>query len=123
MRRGKTAAYRKAILDSLHQAMHETFNVPKDNGFMTITEHDEDNFKYSKSYLGIERSDDVVFMQLTVNNTRTIDQKKALYRRIVELLSDSPGLRAEDIFINLIEVAPENWSLGHGLAQYAPQAA
>lgn len=123
MRRGKSAAYRKAILDSLHQAMHETFNVPKDNGFMTITEHDEDNFKYSKSYLGIERSDDVIFMQLTVNNTRTIDQKKALYRRIVELLSDSPGLRTEDIFINLVEVAPENWSLGHGLAQYAPHAA
>lgn len=123
MRRGKTAAYRKAILDSLHQAMHETFNVPKDNGFMTITEHDEDNFKYSKSYLGIERSDDVVFMQLTVNNTRTIDQKKALYRRIVERLSDSPGLRPEDIFINLIEVVPENWSLGHGMAQYAPKEA
>ena len=121
MRKGKTAAYRKAILDGLHQAMHETFNVPHDNGFMTITEHDADNFKYSKSYLGIERSDDVVFMQLTVNNTRTLEQKKALYRRIVELLSNSPGVREQDIFINLVEVAPENWSLGHGLAQYAPQ--
>jgi phenylpyruvate tautomerase PptA (4-oxalocrotonate tautomerase family) len=121
MRRGKTAAYRKAILDGLHQALHETFNVPHDNGFMTITEHDEDNFRYSKSYLGIERSDDVVFMQLTVNHTRTLEQKKALYRRIVELLASSPGVRPEDIFINLVEVAPENWSLGHGLAQYAPQ--
>jgi 4-oxalocrotonate tautomerase len=123
MRRGKTSAYRKAILDSLHQAMHETFNVPKDNVFMTITEHDENDFKYSKSYLGIERSDDLVLMQLTVNNTRTLDQKRALYRRIVERLSDSPGLRPEDIFINLVEVAPENWSLGHGHAQYAPQEA
>lgn len=121
MRRGKTATYRKAILDGLHLALHETFNVPEDNGFMTITEHDEDNFRYSKSYLGIERSDDVVFMQLTVNHTRTLEQKKALYRRIVELLSSSPGVRPEDIFINLVEVAPENWSLGHGLAQYAPQ--
>lgn len=121
MRRGKSAAYRKSILNSLHQAMHETFNVPEDNGFMTITEHDEDNFKYSTSYLGIERSDDVVFMQLTVNNTRTIDQKKALFRRIVELMAVSPGLRPEDIFINLVEVLPENWSLGNGLAQYAPK--
>lgn len=121
LRRGKPAAYRKAILDSLHQAMHETFNVPEDNGFMTITEHDADDFKYSKSYLGIERSDDLVFMQLTVNNTRTLEQKKALYRRIVERLSDSPGVRPEDVFINLIEVLPENWSLGDGIAQYAPK--
>lgn len=121
MRKGKSAAYRKAILKSLHQAMHETFNVPEDNGFMTITEYDEDDFKYSKSYLGIERSDDLVIMQLTVNNTRTLDQKKALYRRIVERLSDSPGLRPEDIFINLVEVVPENWSLGNGIAQYAPK--
>lgn len=120
LRRGKPADYRKAILDSLHMAMHETFNVPEDNGFMTITEHDGDDFKYSKSYLGIERSDDLVFMQLTVNNTRTLDQKKALYRRIVERLADSPGLRPEDVFISLVEVVPENWSLGNGVAQYAP---
>jgi hypothetical protein len=52
----------------------------------------------------IARSDDLVIIQLTVNNTRTLEQKKALYRRIVELLTESPGLRPEDIFINLIEV-------------------
>jgi phenylpyruvate tautomerase PptA (4-oxalocrotonate tautomerase family) len=61
-----------------------------------------------------------VIIQLTVNNTRSLAQKKALYRRIVELLTESPGLRPEDIFISLVEVLPENWSLGHGEAQYAP---
>lgn len=121
LRRGKSAEYRKAIFESLHLAMHETFNVPADNGFMTIIELDEENFKYSKSYLGVERSDDIVMMQLTVNNTRTLEQKKALYQKIVERLGVSPGIRPEDVFINLIEVLPENWSLGNGLAQYAPK--
>jgi phenylpyruvate tautomerase PptA (4-oxalocrotonate tautomerase family) len=120
LRRGKSVAYRTAILDGLYQAMRESFNVPEDNGFMTITEHDADNFRYGKSYLDIARSDDLVFMQLTVNNTRTLDQKKALYRRIVDHLCTNPGLRPEDIFISLVEVLPENWSLGNGLAQYAP---
>ncbi len=119
LRRGKSAVYRKAILESVYQAMRGSFNVPEGNGFGTITEHDEEDFSYGKSFLGIERSDDLVFIQLTVNNTRTIDQKKALYRQIVERLSESPGLRPEDIFINLIEVVPENWSLGNGIAQYA----
>jgi phenylpyruvate tautomerase PptA (4-oxalocrotonate tautomerase family) len=119
LRRGKPAAYRKAILDGLYLAMRETFDVPEGDRFMTITQHDEDEFSYDGSYLGIARSDDLVIIQLTVNDTRTVDQKKALYRRIAERLSQSPGLRAEDILINLVEVKRENWSFGHGVAQYA----
>ena len=120
LRRGKPAAYRKAILDGVYRAMRAVFDVPDEDRFMTITEHDEDNFSYSKSYLGIARSDDLVMIQLTVNNTRTVEKKRALYRAIVENLTADPGLRGEDILINLIEVLPENWSFGNGIAQYAP---
>ena len=120
LRRGKPAAYRKAILDGVYRAMRTVFDVPDEDRFMTITEHDEDNFSYSKSYLGIARSDDLVMIQLTVNNTRTVEKKRALYRAIVENLTADPGLRPEDILINLIEVLPENWSFGNGIAQYAP---
>jgi 4-oxalocrotonate tautomerase len=118
LRRGKPAAYRKAILDSLYRAMRETFDVPEGDRFMTISEHDDDDFVYGADYLGIKRSDDLVIVQITISNTRPVAQKQKLYRRIVELLSDRPGLRAEDIFINLVEVLPENWSFGHGEAQY-----
>jgi 4-oxalocrotonate tautomerase len=118
LRRGKPAAYRKAILEGLYQAMHETFNVPEGDRFMTVTEHDPDDFVYGADYLGIQRSDDLVIIQITVSNTRNAAQKQKLYRRIVERLTESPGLRPEDIFINLVEVLPENWSFGHGEAQY-----
>ena len=123
LRRGKPAAYRKAILDGVYAAMHETFNVPEDDRFMVISQHDADDFVYGAGYLGIERSDDLVIIQLTVSNTRNLAQKQALFARIVERLTQDPGLRAEDIFINLVEVAPENWSFGHGVAQYAVRAA
>ena len=119
LRRGKPAAYRKAILDGVYLAMRETFNVPEDDRFMLISEHDADDFSYGADYLGIGRSDDLVIIQLTVSNTRTVAQKRALYRRIVEQLTKSPGLRPEDILINLVEVQPENWSFGHGIAHYA----
>jgi phenylpyruvate tautomerase PptA (4-oxalocrotonate tautomerase family) len=119
LRAGKPDAYRKAIFDSLHRAMHETFNVPEDNQFMTIREHDAANFRYGASYLGIARSDDILLIQITANNTRTVEQKKAMFRRIAELLAESPGIRPEDVFVSLIEVEKENWSLGLGLAQYA----
>jgi len=119
LRAGKPEAYRQAIFDGLYRAMRETFNVPEDDQFMTISEHDAANFRYGATYLGIARSDDIVFIQISAMNTRTVEQKKALYRRIAELLGDSPGIRPEDVLVNLIECAKENWSLGHGLAQYA----
>ena len=86
---------------------------------MLVSEHDADSFDYGKTYLGIERSDDLVIIQLTVSNTRSIAQKKALFARIVEKLEQNPGIRRQDVFINLVEVAKENWSFGNGAAQYA----
>jgi 4-oxalocrotonate tautomerase len=118
LRRGKPAAHRKAILEGIYQALRETFDVPEGDRFMILTEHDEDDFVYDANYLGIRRSDDLVIIQITVSNTRPTAQKQKLYRRIVERLTESPGLRPEDIFINLVEVLPENWSFGHGEAQY-----
>jgi phenylpyruvate tautomerase PptA (4-oxalocrotonate tautomerase family) len=119
LRAGKPEAYRQAIFDSLHQAMQATFNVPKDNHFATMAECDAAHFRYNASYLGVARSDDLVIIQITANNTRSEAQKKALYRQIVERLGHSPGVRPEDVFISLIEVDRANWSLGHGEAQYA----
>jgi phenylpyruvate tautomerase PptA (4-oxalocrotonate tautomerase family) len=119
LRAGKPEPYRQAIFDGVYRAMRETFSVPEDDQFMTITEHDAANFRYGASYLGVARSDNVVFIEIIANNTRTLEQKKALFRRIAELLGEGPGIRPEDVFVGLVEVAKENWSLGNGLAQYA----
>lgn len=119
MRGGKPEPYRQAIFDSVYRALRETFNVPEDDQFMLITEHDAASFRYGTTYMGVRRSDDLVFIQITANNTRTLEQKKALFARTAQLLTESPGLRPEDVFINLVEVQKENWSFGHGLAQYA----
>ena len=119
LRSGKPEAYRQAIFDSVYRALRETVNVPEDDQFMVMTEHEAANFRYGATYLDIARSDDLVFIQITANNTRTLEQKKALFRRIAELLGENPGLRPEDVFVNLVEVLKENWSLGGGLAQYA----
>lgn len=118
LRAGKPETYRRAIFDGLYRAMRETLNVPEDDQFMTITEHDAANFRYGSGY-GIARSDDVVYIQITVFSTRTAEQKAALFRRIAELLGDSPGIRPEDVFVNVLDAPKENWSVGYGLAQFA----
>jgi phenylpyruvate tautomerase PptA (4-oxalocrotonate tautomerase family) len=119
LRRGKPAAYRKAILEGIYSAIRSAFDVPDEDRFMVISEHDEADFSYSKTYLGISRSDDLVMIQISANNTRTVEKKKAFYRQVVDNLAADPGVRPEDVFINLVEVLPENWSFGNGVAQYA----
>jgi 4-oxalocrotonate tautomerase len=119
LRQGKSDDYKRAIGDGVYQALRETFTVPDEDRFVTVSEHSESEFQFSKTYMDIARTDDLVILQITVSNTRTIEQKKALFARIVELLAQKPGLRTEDVFINLLEVAKENWSFGNGVAQYA----
>lgn len=119
LRAGKSDSYRQAILDGVYAALTETFDVPDDDQFMTITEHEAANFRYGANYLGVARSDDLVYIRITANETRTVEQKKALYRRIVARLGEAPGLRSQDVFVNIVGVAKENWSLGDGVAHYA----
>jgi 4-oxalocrotonate tautomerase len=119
VRAGKPAAYRKALTEGIQHSLIEIFNVPEDDMFMVVTEHDQDNFFYGKHYLDIQRSDDLVMIQITANNTRTVELKKALYKRIAERLAESPGVRPEDVLVNLVDVPKENWSFGNGIGQYA----
>ncbi|MBV8260484.1 MAG: tautomerase family protein, partial [Paraburkholderia sp.] len=102
VRAGKPAPYRKALTQGVHRALMEVFKAPEDDIFMIVTEHDADNFVFGRHYLGIERSDDLVMIQIAVNNTRGQDQKKALFAQIAENLAREPGVRREDVFVNLV---------------------
>jgi len=118
LRKGKPAAYRQKVADNVYRALRETFNVPEEDRFIVIDEYERDNFIFSKNYMDIPRSDDLVILQLAVSNTRSVQQKQTLYKRIVERLRDEVGVRPEDVFINLVEVGIEDWSFGRGIAQY-----
>ncbi|SFR93095.1 Tautomerase enzyme [Dyella sp. OK004] len=118
LRRGQSPQYLAALRNGIYRAMRETFNVPENDRFILINQHDPDEFDYDPNYLGISRSDKLVIVQIACNNTRTVEQKQAFYKRMAEVLAEEPGLRPEDLFINLLETAKENWSFGNGIAQY-----
>jgi 4-oxalocrotonate tautomerase len=119
LREGKSETYRRALADGIHRAMVETISVPPLDRFQVITEHPAESLIYDPAYLGIVRSDGVVFVQITLNAGRSTEQKRALYARMAELLGVNPELRPQDLLISLVEVSRENWSFGDGQAQYA----
>src|SRR3954467_2552539 len=117
---GRTVEQRQRIGDAVHRALVETIGVPERDRFQIITERSAADLVYDREYLGIRRTDGTVVIQITISNGRTAAQKRALFRHIADNLA-APDIRREDVWINLVEVAKENWSFGLGLASYAPE--
>ena len=115
---GKTPEYRIQVGQIVYQAMLDILGVPKDDRFQIITEHPHAGLQFDREYLGIHRSDDCIFVQITLSVGRTVEAKQRFYKAIADGLHETLKLRREDIFINLVEVSKENWSFGNGIAQY-----
>ena len=116
---GKPVEYCRGIGGVVYQAMVDVLKVPKDDRFQVITEHPQRSLIADENYLGIKRTQDCVFIQITLNAGRSVEQKKSFYQAVAKELHSRMGLRGEDVFINLVEVPKENWSFGNGEAQYA----
>jgi 4-oxalocrotonate tautomerase len=118
---GKTPDYRVQVGLIVARAMTDVLNVPKDDLFQVITAHAKIGLQFDRNYLGIHRTDDCIFLQITLNSGRTVEMKQRFYKAVADGLHENLKLRREDVLINLVEVPKENWSFGNGEAQYAPQ--
>lgn len=116
---GKPDTYLATLGEVVYEAMRGTLNVPQDDRFQIFSAHAPGTLSIDRTYLGIERSDDCVIIQVTLNQGRSTEMKQAFYRAVADGLHARLGLRTEDVFINLVETAKENWSFGNGEAQYA----
>lgn len=116
---GKPAPFRKAVSETIYAAMLETLNVPKNDRFQVIAEHAPEDLVIDPTYLDVSRSTEAILIQITLNEGRSLDVKKAFYKAVADGLHQNAGMRREDVFISLIEVKKENWSFGNGIAQYA----
>lgn len=118
LRKGKSAEYVRAVGEAVHRAMVEAIDVPARDQFQVITEHDSSHLIYDANYLEVRRTDDVVFVQVTLSAGRDAAMKQAFYARVVKLLGENPGVRPEDVVICLVENQRDDWSFGRGQVSY-----
>jgi len=116
--RGKSAQYRKTLGEIVYNAMVDVINVPNNDKFQIITEHAPEDLNFSENYLGNHYSKDLIFIQITLSSGRSVELKKAFYKRIVDDIHAQLKTRPDDVLINLVEVSKEDWSFGGGIAQY-----
>lgn len=112
--KGKSAAYRRTIGDVVYKAMVEVLKAPENDRFQVIAEHDPADLIYDPSFFGIERSPDIVFIQLALAEGRTLEQKRGFYRQVADALHERLGMRQEDVFISLVGTGRDDWSFGNG---------
>jgi 4-oxalocrotonate tautomerase len=115
---GRSEAELTAISAAVHRAMTECLGVPQRDRFQVITEHRTGRLLYNAEYLGVERTDGIVFIQVTLSAGRSVEQKTDFYARAAEMLAEGAHLRREDVTIVLVENTRESWSFGNGVAQY-----
>jgi 4-oxalocrotonate tautomerase len=118
LREGKPPSDQQAIGEVVYDAL-VSIGVPANDRFQVITEHSKAGLIFDPSYLGIQRSEALIVIQITLNEGRSLEVKKRLYKSISDRLHARLSVRPEDVFINLVEVKKENWSFGNGEAQYA----
>jgi phenylpyruvate tautomerase PptA (4-oxalocrotonate tautomerase family) len=116
----KAPEYGIQIGQVVYQALVDVLNAPKNDHFQIITDHPKAGLQFDRNYLSVHRSDDCVFIQITLNSGRTLEMKQHFYKAVANGLHEKLKVRREDVFINLVEVPKENWSFGNGEAQYAP---
>ncbi len=116
---GKTAEFKSQLGELVYESMLETIGIPKEDKFVVVNDLKAEELIFSTNYLGVDRTDGIVIIQITMNEGRTTEVKKALYKTVADKLNSQLDIRKEDVFINLVEVNKENWSFGNGIAQYA----
>jgi phenylpyruvate tautomerase PptA (4-oxalocrotonate tautomerase family) len=119
LRKGKSSEFIRAAGEAIHDALVATANVPADDRFQVFDEVESDRLFAHPSYGGVERSENLIIVEITLNAGRTVEIKKALYAEIVVRLGRAVDVRPDDVLISLVEVTKENWSFGKGLATYA----
>lgn len=117
LRAGKSPEYLRALSDGVHRALVERFEVPADDRFQVIHQHAPEELIYDPQYFGVRRSDDLVYICITAGRVRSTDTKRAFYRRLAEILAESPGLRPDDVMVIIRTTQLDEWSFGGGLAQ------
>lgn len=114
---GRSDAELAALLDAAHRAMLAAFNVPERDRYQIVHEHKPSRLIVEDTGLGIPRTDKVVVLQVT-SRPRGRAAKEVFYRLLVEELQRSCAIAPSDVVVSVIENTDEDWSFGHGRAQF-----
>lgn len=117
-----TSEQKRALADALNQSLVLGLGIPEGDRFIMISEHGEDELFLHPTFMGMERSDDAMFITVFVGAHRPLEDKQTLAAHINKLAVEALGISPDDIFITLVPVPNDGFSFGRGELQLAEGA-
>lgn len=114
--KGRSPAYLQALSGNIHQALVDVFDVPPDDCFQLIHQHEPETLIFDRHYLSGPRTDQFVLISITAGKPRNTATKQALYHRLATLLEQSPGIPPADVMVVIQTTGLDDWSFGLGVA-------
>ena len=111
---GMSSDHKRAIARGVHEAMVAAIGIPEDDFFQLLSEYAPGDFLFDRGFLGMQRSDRMVVVQITLRRGRSDAMKRDLYARIADNLERGAGIRPQDVFVYLGENDFSDWSVGGG---------
>ena len=112
--KGKDPEYIKNLSDGIHQSLVESFEVPSDDRFQVIHQHEPHELIFDRDYMGGPRSENYVLICITAGRLRSTKVKQAFYMNLVERLNTLIGIRPEDVMVVINTTQADEWSFGSG---------
>src|SRR5215510_12000530 len=115
VRKGKSAAFKSAVLGAVHNALVAS-GVPEKDRFHRVLELGPDDLRFDAEYpdLTARRTDDFVLIEILLSVGRSVKVKKKILADALAALSKDPGLNPENVMVCFKETQWENWSFGGG---------
>lgn len=110
--KGQPANFAQTVAMTVNSVMQKVLNVPTKENFVVCQAHDAEMLLHDPDNVTAERLGGIVFIQITLNQGRSPELKSAFFSTLNRAICEATTLRPEDVYINLIEVARENWAFG-----------
>ncbi len=112
---GRPPAWRRAILDAIHDAIVAT-GFPDTDRFQRVLEFAPDDLVVHPTHpdLSTPRTNQFILVEILLSSGRSDDLKDTLRHAIVQNLGRQPGISPTDIMILIYETAMRNWSFARG---------
>lgn len=108
------ATTRQAVVQGIHDALVQSIGMPVDELFNMVASYQPEDFACSRTFNGVNRSADVVVVEITLRRGRSDAMKRALYELIARNLHTGAGVSPSDVLIFMHENDYSDWSVGEG---------
>ena len=115
--KGRSDEVLSKLLNTIHDAMVEAFEVPVRDRYQILTEHEPSRLIIQDTGLGFLRTDNVVVIT-AISRPRPAEMKQKFYDLVAQRLALDCGVSSQDLMISMIINSDEDWSFGLGQAQF-----